>query len=302
MTESNLQTAARTLFNSITGLKVRPRFCRAEGPSGLHRSPQRGETVEFSEYRPYFPGAELRFLDWKLYARCDRLFVKSFCDERASRFLLIVDDSASMRYPFEGPSKLDLAAQLAMGLAYLAAQRQKDAVNLTLLSDLPADRSDEFVSFGSILMKLQSLLNPAAGSEESVGRSGKSSAPPLIAEKLSTLDLRRPTTVIFISDLYEQPMALQNISRRARRLGHEFWFLHVLSKDEIALPYENLRNFIDVETNSKLQLDPQAIRAHYSRALHEHISALRSLAAHGRYGFGVLGHDPAEILKHLLQD
>lgn len=283
---------AQTLFNSITGLKVRPRFCRAEGPSGLHRSPQRGETVEFSEYRPYAPGVELRFVDWKLYARCDRLFVKSFCDERASRFLIILDDSPSMRYPLEGQTKWTLACELAMGLAYLAAQRQKDAVNIATLSSIASGRLDEFRAFGSILMELQKLSAAAAE------RRGEWP----IAGALTRIELRRPTTLIFLSDLYEEPGALMSLSRRARRSGHEFWFLQILSKEEIALPYENLRNFIDVESRQRMQLDPRTIQAHYSRTLHEHISALRSLASLGRFSLGILGQDPAEILKRFLHD
>jgi len=295
LTAQDLQTVSRTLFNAVTGLKVRPRFCRAEGPSGLHRSPQRGETVEFSEYRPYAPGAELRFLDWKLYARCDRLFVKSFCDERASRFLIVLDDSPSMVYPLEGFTKLNLACELAMGIAYLAAHRQKDAVRLLPLSSVPAGPNEQHQALGHMMLELQKISSSARISAAARVPSG-------IADSLSKLEFRRPTTVIFISDLYEHPAELQKLSLRARRQGHEYWFLHVLSKEEIALPYESLHNFIDVESNQRMQLDPRAIRAHYSRAVHDHISALRTLAAHGRFVLGIVGQDPAEILKRLLQD
>lgn len=244
---------------------------------------------------------ELRFLDWKLYARCDRLFVKSFCDERASRFLIVIDDSPSMEYPLQGRNKLDLACELSMGLAYLAAQRQKDAVALQVLSEISNGQKDELSSFGSILMRLQKLSADSPGG--AAPRSEKRKWPNgSIAESLSRLELRRPTTVIFISDLYEDPAAIQTLSRRARRLGHEYWFLQVLSKEEIALPFENLQNFVDVESDQRLQLDPHAIRAHYSQALHGHISALRSLASQGRFTLGILGQDPSEILKRFLQD
>lgn len=291
MADNHLQTVAKSLFNSITGLRVRPRFCRAEGPSGLHRSPQRGETVEFSEYRPYTPGVELRFLDWKLYARTDRLYVKSFCDERASRFLIVVDDSPSMHYPIEGRGKLDLACELALGLSFLAAHRQKDAVSVVPLSLASAERREEFSTLGSIMRRLQKL------STETETRPVSE-----ISASLARLDLRRPTTVIVLSDLYDEPAAILGLSRRMRRLGHEFWFLQILSKEEIALPYDSLRDFVDLESGQKLQLDPRAIRAHYSRALHEHMSALKSLASHGRYSLAILGHDSVDILKRFLQD
>ena len=124
----------------------------------------------------------------------------------------------------------------------------------------------------------------------------------MISESLSKLDLRRPTTVIVLSDLYDQPGALLGLSRRARRAGHEFWFLHILSREEIALPFETLRDFVDLESGRRLQLDPPAIRAAYSQALHDHVAALKSLATLGRYTLGILGHDPAEILKRFLQD
>ncbi|MBI4177929.1 DUF58 domain-containing protein [bacterium] len=285
---------AQTLFDVIGGLKVRPRFCRAEGPSGLHRSPQRGETVEFSEYKPYAPGVELRFLDWKLYARTDRLYVKSFCDERASRFLLVVDDSPSMRFPPEGRTKLDLARDLAAGLAFLAAQKQKDAVGLLPLSQVASGISGDFRSFGWLLSELQ---------KESFAAPSQPSAPPSpLADALSMLDLRHPTTVIFISDLYEAPSRLMTLALGARRRGHEFWFMHVLSKEEIALPFSEFRNFVDMESSERVDLDPQAVRAHYSGALHDHLQALKPLAGMGRYGMGILGQNPADILKRFLAD
>lgn len=292
MSEIVLRSSARILFDSVVGLKVRPRFCRAEGPSGLHRSPQRGETVEFSEYKPYTPGVEPRFLDWKLYARTDRLFVKSFCDERASRFLMICDDSASMMYPPDGRTKLHLASELALGLAFLAVQRQKDSVGLAPLSQAPRAAADS-QSLGAILAGLETILANSADA------SGASSG---IVDLLSKLELRYPTTVIVISDLYDDPGALLKWSLQMRHRGHESWFLHVLSKEEVGLPYESLRNFVDVESGQKLQLDPRAIRAHYSRALHEHIAGLKLLAAHGRYALGILGQDPSVILKRFLSD
>lgn len=298
MTEKTLKNQPSTLFDSVSGLKVRPRFCRAEGPSGLHRSPQRGETVEFSEYKPYTPGVELRFLDWKLYARTDRLYVKSFCDERASRFLILLDDSPSMKWPtdrMEATTKLDMACDLAAALSFVAAQKQKDAVNFSALSRAEAGSRESFKSFGSILMEIQTR------SFQTETPMPPTPAPP-IADILSKLDLRHPTTVILISDLYELPGRLLKLSRTARRRGHEFWFLHVLSREEIALPYEDFRNFVDMESNERIDLDPHAIHAHYSNALHEHLQALKCLAAAGRYTLGILGQNPAEILKRFLAD
>ena len=235
---------------------------------------------------------ELRFVDWKLYARTDRLFVKSFCDERASRFLVVCDDSESMRYPKDGPMKIQLAGELALGLAFLAVRRQKDALHLTALSQVSGDDLSESQPLGGIFVGIERILNEA--------KSSATSAP--LLESLSNLDLRYPTTIIVISDLYEQPGEVLNWSLRMRHRGHECWFLQTLSREEIALPFESLRNFVDVETGHKLQLDPRAIRSHYSRALHDHISGLKALAAHGRYALGIVGQDPAVILKRFLTD
>ncbi len=294
--DESLYAVSKTLFDAVTGLKVRPRFCRAEGPSGLHRSPQRGETVEFSEYRPYVPGSELRFLDWKLYARCDRLYVKSFCDERASRFFLIVDDSASMVYPLEGRTKLHLSAELALGLAYLAGHRQKDAVSVLPLSEVGRRRQDDIQSIGAILLELQKLISHIEQKKP------RPPADPSLADRLAKLDLRYPTTVILISDCYENPSDLMELSRRSRRNGHEFWLLQVLSREEIALPCEQAKDFVDLESGLRLQLDPRAIHSHYHRAIHDHIRSLKSLTALGRFSLAILGQDPVDVLKHFLHD
>ncbi len=234
--------------------------------SGRHRSPRRGVSAEFVERRPYVQGDDLRHLDWKAYARTDRLAIKRFEEESNLECTLIVDASHSMGYPDGGdePSKYDYACQVAAALAHLVL-RDRDGASLALFDHkvgtvLPASTSPGHLV--PILTELSSR-EPAEETnfEQVLGH--------------MTEAIPRPGLVVLISDLFGD---LDNVGRGLAALcarGHECLVMHVLHGDEIRFPFDRLTRFEDLESDDKLLVDAPALRQGYLDALEEWLAELR---------------------------
>jgi uncharacterized protein (DUF58 family) len=229
--------------------------------TGLHRSPFHGYSAEFRDYRPYNPGDDVRYIDWRVYARTDRYYVKRFEEETDLNCYLLLDTSASMAYRPRALSKIDYARFLAASLAYLIT-RQRDRVSLLSISD----RVKQALPPGGGQRHLQSLLHQL-DAMTAEGRSGLKAVLLRIAESLS-----RKGIVILISDLYDEPCDVVRALVRLRRAGHEVIVFHLIDASEIGLEFEGPTEFEDLETGERVSLDPRRDRPGYASRLKDAIS------------------------------
>ena len=219
--------------------------------SGQHRSPHRGQSVEFAEHKDYSPGDEVRHIDWKAFGKFDRYFIKRYEQETNLSAYLVIDGSASMAYG-ASESKFERAEVLALGLATVLAQQQ-DLVGLAIwakgkLTSWPPHGSAAHVS---ALMEQLAAVQPA-------GPTDLGALSEALAEKL-----RRRSLVVVLSDLFDpQPGGLGRLlALRAR--GHDLGLLHLLDRDELEFPFEDPTLFLAMEDDRRLELDPRDLRRGY---------------------------------------
>jgi uncharacterized protein (DUF58 family) len=239
--------------------------------SGLHRSPFKGFSVEFAEYRQYFPGDDLSTLDWKVYAKTDRHFVKKYEEETNLDCHILLDVSASMGYASRGLTKLEYGSYLAAALSYLM-NRQRDAVGLIAFDDrirhmLPASARPGHLT--SILVTLERL---ELGAQTDVAKPLRD-----LAEAIHKRGL-----VVLISDLLDDIDRVINGLKHFRYRGTEVIVFHVLDPAELAFPFEKAARFRDMETKDEVLAVPGDVRKQYLEAVNELIDRYkRELRAAG---------------------
>lgn len=233
--------------------------------SGLHRSPFHGYSAEFSQYRRYRPGDDLKHLDWKLAARTGRLYTKQFRETTNLAATIVIDNSASMR--FGTPPKFEYARTIAAALAYLIAS-QGDAVGLSA--------RDAFVGARAGTRQLQSVL-ATLSSLEATGEFRADAAIRLAADRLRGRGL-----LIVVSDLYDDEERTFAALRLAARRGHEVAILQTMSHEEIAFPFARDVEFVDLESGGRVTLDAAAARRGYTDRVTAFLERCRSRA--GREG------------------
>lgn len=254
----------------ISSMSMRARVVVEGVLSGLHASPHHGSSVEFAEHKEYSPGDELRHIDWRLFAKSDKLYIKRFEHETNLRATLLLDASGSMGYG-DGPmTKLDYARTVCASLAYLLLE-QRDAVGLRTFgargSFVPA-RSDR----GHLAVLLRLLAEIDCGGDGTVA--------PVVDELAERLPRRG--LVIVVSDGIEQLEPLKAALRRIRHRGHDVAFLQVLDADEVTFPFDDLSLFRSLENGREILVDPRSARADYLEAFGEHCDALaKECRAHG---------------------
>jgi uncharacterized protein (DUF58 family) len=232
--------------------------------SGLHRSPFKGFSVEFAEYRQYLPGDDLSTIDWKVYARSDRYYVKKFEEETNLDCHLLLDVSASMGYASHGISKLGYGSMLAACLAYLMS-RQRDAVALTTFDDaitamLPASARPGHLR--SILVTLDTLT---------LGKRTDVSKPlHLLAD-----GIRKRGLVVLISDLLDEHERVIDGLRHFRFRGSDVIVFHLLDPAELTFPFERAARFRDIELGDELMAVPSVVRQQYLDALNQAVTRYR---------------------------
>ena len=250
----------------ISNLTLRARHVVEGLMAGLHRSSLRGLSVEFSEHRAYAPGDELRRVDWKLFGRQDRYFVKEYEAETNLRAHLFVDASASMGYAGAGLSKYDYAATVAASLAYLMLL-QRDAVGLVVMGAggprVLAPRSQPH-HLHAIIAELEAA-RPA----------GRTDVRAALAEIAG--GLRRRGLCVLISDLLDDPEGLELGLRHLHHRRNDLMVLQVADRDELELPFAKVTRFLDLEAPLELTTDPREIRAEYRAAMAEHLGRVRGL-------------------------
>jgi uncharacterized protein (DUF58 family) len=289
------------LLAALEGLDFKARYVMEGFLSGLHDSPYHGFSVEFSDYRNYQPGDDLRHLDWRLYARSDRLCIKRYMQETNVRFYVVCDTSASMKYrgTTAWASKFECAKILSGALTWFLL-RQNDAAGMVTLSNLesnvssvgrvssravknlksasikrgagtPATPAPSFIrpsqrpnQFGLILRELE-LLQPAGGA--------------CLADLLQhTIRLvHRRSVILFFSDLLEPSEDVALGFKQLRFHGHEVIIFQILDHDELEFPFQDPKIFEDLETGARRAVSPQAAREKYLARFNAFMASYKEL-------------------------
>jgi uncharacterized protein (DUF58 family) len=250
----------------IRSLQLRARIVVQGFASGLHRSPHHGFSVEFSEYRQYSPGDDPRYLDWRLYARSDRYFIKRFQEETNLRCHLLVDLSRSMGYGSIGYTKVDYARTTAATLAYFLST-QRDAVGLVTFDQQIADFVPPRYRPGH-LHRLMICLERAVG-----GTSTDLSAP--LEQVAATV--RKRGMIVLISDLLAPIESLRQQLGYLRSQGHEVVILRVLDPAELTFEFDKAATFVDLETGRDLYVDPASARRVYIENFKRHAAEVERI-------------------------
>jgi uncharacterized protein (DUF58 family) len=229
--------------------------------SGLHRAPYLGLSSEFAEHRAYMTGDDVRRIDWRVYGRTDRLFVREYQAETNANLTLVLDISKSMDFASAGISKLEYGRYLATSLGYLSLQ-QRDRVGLITFDDDVVTMVPPSVKhFDRVLHELDTATPERAGDFE---------------RPLATIarTLGRRGIVALISDLYVEPKVLLDSLAELRYRGHDVMVFHILDADEVELPQAEARQFQDMESGARLPIVHEQMRETYGNAVHAHRETL----------------------------
>lgn len=239
--------------------------CVVEGYiTGLHKSPYHGFSTEFAEHRQYMHGDSLRYLDWKVFGRTDRMYVKRFEEETNLKSHIILDVSGSMGFKGKGAvSKLRYANILAAALSFLML-RQRDSVGILTFSDV----LKSYVPPRSVQSQLTEIIKVLDSTEPS-GTTVTGDILHTLAERLSVRGL-----VILISDLIVDPKELIHGLKHFRHNGHEVLVFHIVDPMELEFDYKDETRFVDSETNAKITTQPWHIRDKYLSMFNDHFSSI----------------------------
>ena len=242
--------------------------------NGMHRSPYFGASVDFAEHRGYVPGDDIRRVDWRVFARTDKYYVKEFEADSNANFSVLLDVSKSMAFGAR-LSKLDYAKTLGACLTYLV-HKQRDRVGLATFDE---DIVDHVPPSAKHLDVVLHAIDRAQAKRP--GRLG----PPL--RKLAEHFGRRGMVVV-ISDLYEEPQEVMDALSLIRFRGNDVILFHVLDPAEVDFTFAEASSFEDLESGEQLPVVPDALREQYRQMIKEHIAALTSKAAEQRVDYTML--------------
>jgi uncharacterized protein (DUF58 family) len=251
---------------SIRNLELRARVVVEGFWSGLHRSPYHGFSVEFTEYRQYTPGDDLRYLDWRLYARTDRYYLKKFEDETNLRCHLLVDQSRSMDYSSTTHTKAQYANTLAATLAWFLYE-QGDAVGLLTFDQQIRDFLPARNRTGHLRQLMLQLERPGTGT-------GTDISTPL--RRIVEI-VRKRGLMVLLSDLLAPTDALERDLTALTACGHEVLLFQVLDPAELNFDFDEPVLFHDVESGREILLDPSAARDSYQKRFKAHNAAVEAI-------------------------
>jgi uncharacterized protein (DUF58 family) len=234
--------------------------------AGLHRSPDFGFSQEFAEYRAYTPGDDLRHVDWNLFARTERCYLKRYRGETNSQLTILLDASNSMHYTSGPPMKMDYARFIAAALFYLAIRNQRDAAGLIVFDDEVRDYIRPSTRPGQ-------LARLFAGLEQAIPRARTDFAKPFRHFQNS---LHRRGIAIVISDFYENPETIVNAVAPLRFHGNEVILFHILDPQEIDPVMKGPAILVDLETDQRLEVIPDYAKTTYRTRINAHIKQIRS--------------------------
>jgi uncharacterized protein (DUF58 family) len=257
----NLELLARTVVDGFL--------------TGLHRSPYLGFSMDFAEHRPYMPGDDVRRIDWRLFARTDRHYIKLFEADTNANFSVLLDLSASMSYGSHTLTKLDYARYLAACLSYFSS-KQRDRVGMVTFDH-------EVVDYIPASMKhLDTILHALDRAE--AGRPGSLEAPLL---KITEM-LGRKGILVVISDFYEEPDAVLSALGPLRARGHDVIVFHVMDPYELDFPFDEASGFEDLETGEQIPVIPANLKDDYLAMVRAHVATLEKRFTDNRIDYTLL--------------
>lgn len=277
------------LLSRLGALPVEARVPMMGNVAGRHRSPHRGSSVEFAEYRKYVAGDDTRRLDWKAYARSDRYYIKEFEADTNLRAYFVVDASGSMAFAGRGEAKIQYARRIAAALAYLLVN-QGDAAGLSVCTETlhlevpPSRRAAHLERFFTTL-----------GNLEPAGTTGLLGALHTIAEKIGQRAL-----VVILSDLFTDPAALGEALQHLRYRRHDIAVFHLMDPLELGFEFDRPHRFVDLEDGTALVAEPALIAADYHAALREFLAAVRAACHDAAADYQLVTTDAA--LEPLLRE
>ncbi len=261
----------------IGRLEVRARQVVEGFLSGMHRSPYFGQSLEFREHRQYAPGDDLRHVDWKVWARQDRYYVKQYEEDTNFRGSLLVDRSASMAYG-KGPlTKYDYAATAACVIAYLLL-RQNDAVGCRVFDDQVRSEAPLRSNRTHISTIAEALRGEPAGKKTDLGA--------VLAGAAGSIPRRG--LVVLVSDLMGDLDALRRGLQQVCQRGHDVMVLHILDDDEIDFPFNGATRFVGLEQDQEVVCNPRALRQGYLEAMRRFLDQSRRVCLSQRADYALI--------------
>jgi uncharacterized protein (DUF58 family) len=246
----NLELVARTVVEGFLG--------------GLHRSPHLGTSIDFAEHRQYMPGDDIRRIDWRLYGRADRYYIKEYEADTNTNFNVLLDVSKSMSFGSGVATKLDYARTLAACLSYFS-NHQRDRVGLiTWDEDIVEIVPPSAKHLPNVLHALARATPQKPGNIERVFR------------KLSE-QFKRRSMLLVISDFYEDPDKILDAFAQLRGRGNDLMAMHILDKAELEFPYDGATSFEDMETGERIPVIPEYLRDQYRTMIRSHIERIEKL-------------------------
>jgi len=267
----NLELLARTVVDGFI--------------NGLHRAPFFGASIDFAEHRGYVPGDDIPRVDWRLYARTDKYFVKQYEADTNTNFTVLLDISKSMGFSSGGVTKLEYGSYLGACLAYLAT-KQRDRVGIItfdneIVTNVPASAKH----FDQVLHTLDRA---------------RAARPGHLTQPLHRMAefFKRRGILMLISDFYDEPDAILEAIKPLRFLGSDLIVFHVLDPQEIKFDYDDASTFEDLESGEQIPVVPQSFRAQYRQMIQDHINGLQTRFSEQRIDYAVL--DTSEPLDRAL--
>lgn len=292
MSENSGQLIDSKVIARLKALPMHARLPMLGSVAGMHRSPVRGSSLEFAEYRKYVPGDDTRRLDWRAYARSDKFFIKEFEADTNLRLCVVIDTSGSMKYaPEGGVSKLQFAKQVAATLAFLASQ-QGDAVGLycagkEFYKEIQPKRSARHLKL--ILDELSIL--------EADGETGIVKALHEAAEKI-----KQRALVLVLSDLFVDPEQLGECFQHLRFRNHDAVVFHLLDDSEIQFDFDRPIRFVDLEGAAPVLADPVFVGDQYRKAVKQYLDDLGTVVRDSAVDYRQvgIGEDYGDVLAKFL--
>lgn len=262
----------------LSNIELKARLLVEGFITGLHKSPYHGFSVEFAEYRQYNAGDPIRYVDWKVYGRTDKYYIKQFEEETNLKAMIALDSSASMKYASKGNiSKYEYASYLAAALSFLLI-KQRDAVGLSLYDKelhtyLPPRSKPSYVS----------QLLKAIDSTEPSNETGTAAALDSLAERL-----KRRGLVIIISDLFDDPESIFKALHHFRHKNHEVLLFQVLDPREIDFKLGHAANFVDMETGEEMQSQPYHVQKAYKNTMEKFLDDIKKECRNNRIDYQLI--------------
>ena len=274
MRQSSKNLLSSSIINKIDNLALRAKLVVEGFLAGLHKRPYNGFSVEFAEHRPYEYGDDVKYIDWKLWAKTDKLFIKQFEEETNLKCYILLDRSKSMKYASDKLSKFEYSKSLAASLAYLMI-KQQDAVGLSTFDNKinltipPKTKPNHFNLIA------QTLHNAKTGNTTKV-----SNVLHVLAQSIKKRGL-----IILISDIGDSHEDIMNGLKHFRYKGHEVIVFHILDPREIDLNFNESVKFIDLESDESITTDPRQVKAAYQKEIKDLIASYKNQCRKNKIDF-----------------